>query len=190
MAKYVAYIPGMDSFLMDGNTPFIDEEKEVRRVIADETVHPKHYEARPVTFLKTWAKKQQAKEAEVKPFRFSPPSPEFHYTPAEGQHRYALVVGDENISKSGLAVKHFETREEGVIFATRSIAGLTKEFPALGYYLLDTENHVYTDGITIGSHWRAEDYVPGKGNGSTGGLHIGTPETPARKRGRKPRATN
>lgn len=191
MAKYVAYIPGMDSFLMDGNTPYIDEEKEVKRVIAHETVHPKSYEAKPVSFLKTWAKRQQQKEQEekTKPYRFSPTAPEFHYRSPEGQARYLLVVGNENESKSGLAVKAFDSRDEAVIFARKSISGLTKELPNLGYYILDTENHVYVDGITAGKQWRIEDYAPGisdrksvcvQGDGST--------QQPKR-RGRKPRVT-
>lgn len=188
MAKHVAYIPSLDAFLMDGDTPFVGEEKEVRRVIAHETVHPKHYETRPVSFLKTWAKRQQKQETAVKQFRFSPPFPEFQYVPTKDSLRYVLVVGEEYVSKSGLAVKNFETREAAVQFAEKSIVGLVKEFPELKYYILDTKEHVYTDGITSGSHWRAENYVPGAGDGSASGIHNGTSEAPKR-RGRKPKAS-
>lgn len=191
MAKYVAYIPKTDSFLMDGDTPYIDEEKEVRRVIAHETVHPKSYEAKSSSFLKTWAKRQQQKEQEekTKPYGFSPTAPEFHYRSPKGQARYLVVVGDENESKSGLAVKAFDSRDEAAIFARKSISGLTKEFPNLGYYTLDTENYVYVDGIGAGKQWRIEDYAPGIGDRE--GVCVqgdGSIQQPKR-RGRKPRVS-
>lgn len=194
MAKFVAYIPGMDSFLMDGDTPYIDEEKEVKRVIAHETVHPKSYEAKPASFLRTWAKRQQQKEEQekVKPYRFSPTSPEFHYKPPEGQLRYLVVVGDENTAKSGLAVKAFDSREQAAIFTRKSISGLTKEFPNLGYYTLDTDAHVYTDGITATSQWRCEDSAPRiSDRESVRARARGQDDEPVRqpkRRGRKPRA--
>jgi len=176
---------------MDGNTPYIDEERNIKKVIAHETVHPKNYEVKPVSFLKTWVKKQQKKEQEKKaePYKFSPIAPEFNYRSPEGQPRYLIVVGNNNKSKSGLKVKAFDSRDEAVIFARKSISGLTKEFPDLGYYILDTKNHVYIDGITAGKQWRIEDYVSGisdresvcvQGDGST--------QQPKRK-GRKPRVT-
>lgn len=190
MAKFVAYIPGMDSFLMDGDTPYIDEEKEVKRVIAHETVHPKSYEAKPASFLKTWAKRQQQKEEEekTKPYRFSPTNPEFHYKHPEGQLRYLVVVGDENTSKSGLAVKAFDSREQAAIFARKSISGLAKEFPNLGYYILDTNAHVYTDGITATSQWRYEDYAPRVGVREGARAQDDGPVQQPKRRGRKPRA--
>ena len=189
MAKCIAYIPGTDSFLMHGDTPYVDEEKEVKRVIAHETVHPKKYELKPAAFLKTWAKRQQKKEQEEKanPYKFSPSYAEFKYLPPEGQLKYLVVVGEEYVAKSGLAVKAFDSRAEAAIFARKSISGLTKEFPNLGYYILDTENYVYTDGITAGNQWRSEDYAPRPSDrNSVRTEGDGTAQQPKR-RGRKPR---
>lgn len=167
MSKYVAYIPEIDSFLMDGDKPYIDDEKSVKKVITEEVVHPKKYELKPVSFLKTWAKKQEKLEAEAakKPYRFSPPGPEFHYIRKDDEQRYILVVGDENVSKSGTKVKDFDSREEAITMASRSINGLVKEFPTLGYYIFDTEIYGYTDGITGNQRWRVEDFGPGQGQG-------------------------
>lgn len=194
MAKYVVYIPSMDSFLMDGDEPYVDEEKEVKRVIAEETVHPKMYEPRPITFLKTWAKKQQKleEEAAAKPYAFSPPKPEFHYKPKPDDKQYVLVVGDENTSKSGMKVQEFDSREEAITMALRSIAGLVKEFPTLGYYVLDTDTYGYTDGITASGQWRVEDFGHGLGEGKALGRNPWTepepnPPTSGKRRGRKPK---
>lgn len=194
MAKYVIYIPGIDSMMMDGKEPYIADEKEVRRVIAEETVHPKHYEAKPVSFLRTWAKKQEQKESEQKarPHRFSPTSPDFHYVRPEGQKRYLLVVGDENESKSGTMVKDFDTREEAATLAERSIAGLTKEFPNLGYFIFDTETYGYTDTIKLGERWRVEDSRHGNSKGSGDGVPVGetAPASATRRKRRKPETTD
>lgn len=167
MSKYVAYIPEIDSFLMDGDKPYIDDEKAVKRVITEEVVHPKKYELKPVAFLKTWAKKQEKLEAEAakKPYRFSPPSHEFHYVRKADEQRYILVVGDENVSKSGTKVKDFDNREDAITMANRSINGLVKEFPTLGYYIFDTETYGYTDGITGNEKWRFEDFGHGNSQG-------------------------
>jgi len=187
--KYVAYIPKIDSFLMDSGTPYIDEERQVKKVIAHETVNPKSYEIKPVYFLTTWTKKKQQKEQEknIKPYRFSPTAPEFYYKPSEGQSRYILVVGDENEPKSGLAVKAFDSRDEAVIFAHKSILGLTKEFPNLGYYVLDTKNYAYINGITARKQWRIEDYEFGASEGES--VYRGTKESiqQPQRRGKKPK---
>lgn len=169
MSKYVAYIPEFDSFLMDGDQPYIDEEKAVRKVITEEVVHPKKYELKPVSFLKTWAKKQEKLEEESanRPYRFSPSFPEFHYKRKHGEKRFLLVVGEENVSKSGSRVKDFDTRAEAITMAERSINGLTKEFPNLGYYVFDTETHGYTDGITGNEKWRTEDFGHGNSERAT-----------------------
>lgn len=184
MAKYVIYIPGIDALMMDGKEPYINDEKEVRRVIAEETVHPKHYEAKPVSFLKAWAKKQEQKEAEVKarPHRFSPTSPEFHYIRPEGQKRYLLIVGDENQSKSGTLVKDFDTREEAATLADRSIAGLIKEFPNLGYFIFDAQTYGYTDAIKLGERWRIEDFGHGDCDREGNGGNPREEPSPTRKR--------
>jgi hypothetical protein len=173
MSKYVAYIPEIDSFLMDGPVPYIDDEKEVRKVITEEVVHPKKYELKPVAFLKAWAKKQEKLEEESanKPYRFSPPNPEFHYGCKEGEKQYLLIVGDENVSKSGTKVKDFDNREEAITIAERSINGLVKEFPNLGYYIFDTRTYGYTDGITGSNKWRVEDFGYGQSEGNAAKEH-------------------
>ena len=182
MSKFVAYIPGMDSFLMDGDTPFIDSEKEVKRVITTEVVHPKMYELKPVSFLKTWAKRQEKLEAEAAatPYKFSPPRLEFHYKRKEGEKRYLLVVGDEEVGKSGTKVKEFDSRTEALTMAQRSIAGLTKEFPTLGYYVFDTETYGYTDGITANGQWTAPVFGHGVGEGEGTRSNIWNSEEPPR----------
>jgi hypothetical protein len=190
MEKYVVYISATDSFLMDGATPYIDEKKEVKRVIAEETVHPKHYEAKPTIFMKSWAKRQRQKEKEnkIKPYKFSPAYPEFQYRRREGDHRYLVIVGDKNTNKSGLAVKSFDKRMDAVIFARKSISGLTKEFPNLGYYILDTNEYTYKDGITAAGEWRAEDYAVGDSVRNSVRPEGADPVRQSKRRGRKPKS--
>lgn len=151
MAKYVIYLPGSDSLMMDGGKPYIDEEKEIKRVISEETCNPKNYEAKPVSFLKKWQERQDREEAEKSktPYAFSPPSPEFRYRAPQDQKRYLLVVGEAYKSKSGILVKDFDTREEAARLANRSIEKLTTEFPNLAYFILDTEAYGYTDTIDV-----------------------------------------
>ena len=146
MAKFIIYIPSSDTVMTDGSGPYIDEEKEVKRVISQETVHPKIYEIRPVAFLKTWAKNQIKKEkAEaLKPYRFSPTKAEFYYKPPLNQKNYLLIVEDEKLDKSGILVKDFDNMEDAVKLASTSINGLVKEFPKLGYYIYDINQQQYT----------------------------------------------
>ena len=152
MARYIVYIPGSDSVMMDGGEPYIADEKEVRRVIAEETCHPRSYEAKPVSFLKKWQERQDEEERErvSRPYRFSPTYPELRYQRPEGQKRYLLIIGDEFTSKSGTLVKDFDTREDAVKLANKSIAKLAKQFPNLAYFILDTESHGYTDRVSAG----------------------------------------
>ena len=146
MAKFIIYLPASDSVMIDGSVPYIDEEKAVKRVISQETVHPKNYEIRPVAFLKTWAKNQIKKEkAEaLKPYRFSPPTAEFYYKPPLNQKNYLVIVADEKLAKSGILVKDFDNIEDAVKLTSTSINGLVKEFPKLGYYIYDTNRQHYT----------------------------------------------
>ena len=146
MAKFIIYIPSSDTVMTDGSGPYIDDEKEVKRVISEETVHPKIYEIRPVAFLKTWAKNQIKKEkAEaLKPYRFSPTKAEFYYKPPLNQKNYLLIVADEKLDKSGILVKDFDNIEDAVKLASTSINGLVKEFPKLGYYIYDINQQQYT----------------------------------------------
>ena len=146
MAKFIIYIPSSDTVMTDGSGPYIDEEKEVKRVISQETVHPKIYEIRPVAFLKTWAKNQIKKEKaeSLKPYRFTPTKAEFYYKPPLNQKNYLLIVADEKLAKSGILVKDFDNMEDAVKLASTSINGLVKEFPKLGYYIYDINQQQYT----------------------------------------------
>lgn len=146
MTKYIIYIPDSDSIMMDGKEPYVDTEKEVKRVIVEETVHKKAmYEPKPVSFLKTWAKKQQKKEQEQKskPYKFSPTFIEIKYVKPARQKRFLLVVGVEGIKNSGTLVKDFDILEEAAKLANKSIKGLIKEFPQFGYYIYDTKLETY-----------------------------------------------
>lgn len=146
MGKYIIYIPGSDSIMMDGKEPYVDSEKEVKRVIMEETVHKKAmYEPRPVSFLKAWAKRQQERETKQKskPYMFSPTNIEIKYVKPENQKRFLLIVGEYGVKNSGTLVKDFDTLDEAAKLANKSIKGLIKELPHLGYYVYDNELETY-----------------------------------------------
>ena len=147
MAKnYVIYIPNCDGIMLDGGVPYIDEEREVKRVIAQETVQPKNYEAKPVAFLKAWQKRQDLLEEEeaAKDYKFSPPAGiESGYRAKPTANRYLLIVADATVAKSGSLVKSFDTQMEAAAFAATSTAKLVKAYPKLGYFIYDAEQHRY-----------------------------------------------
>lgn len=171
-SKYFIYIPRSDSVMMDGKEPFVADEKEVRRVIEEETCNPKIYEAQPVSKLKAWIKRQEEADAKAASasYAFSPPSPEIRYCRPEGQGRFVLVVGDENVRKSGKMVKAFDSQEDAARLAGRSIKALTDEFPSLSYYILDTETYEYIDRISGDGAQRPSDPGPGVGQGERAGV--------------------
>lgn len=166
MSKYVIYCPGPDLFLCDNKVPFVGTEEEVKHVLKHEVVDPKRYEIKPLKFLKQWeAKKQKEEEALAKePYKFSPPRPEFHYKRPENQRQYLLVLGKDEERKTGRLVKDFDTVEEAVTMALKSIVKLTKELPDHAYFILNSEAYSYVARISsTGTEWYVK--ISGSGQG-------------------------
>ena len=149
MDKFVIYCTASDQLMVDGNTPFIGTEKEVKNVLKNEVVDSKRYEIKPLGFMKEWARKikKQEEEQAREVYRFSPTAPEFHYKPSEEQKRYLLILGQEGVRKSGRLVKDFASIEEAVNMGNKSIKKIIKDFPDYAYFILDTERYAYVSRL-------------------------------------------
>jgi hypothetical protein len=103
------------------------------------------YELKPVSFLKTWAKrkKEQETKQKSKPYMFSPTQIEIKYVKPKNQKRFLLIVGKYNVKNSGILVKDFDTLDEAAKLANKSIKGLIKKFPHMGYYIYDNKLKTY-----------------------------------------------
>lgn len=135
--------------MIENHNLFVGTEAEVNKVLKNEVIDGKRYEVKPFKFFKSWELKQR-KEEESKQsaaFRFSPTMPEFHYKKSEDESRYLLILGKEGERKSGRLVKAFDSVEEAITIATRSIQKVSKELPGYAYFILDSERYGYVSEV-------------------------------------------
>lgn len=149
MDKFVIYCTASDQLMLEGSTPFIGTEKEVKDVLRHEVVDAKRYEIKPISFMKQWAKKIKKQEEEQgrASYRFSPTFPEFHYKALDDQQRYLLILGQEGVRKSGRLVKDFASVEDAVTMGSKSIKKVVQELPDHAYFILDTERYAYVSRL-------------------------------------------
>lgn len=148
MAKFILYCPTKNLVLeAENNEPYLASEKELKLVLKNDIVTPKLFEIKPATYLKQLkrAKEKLEKLEKDKPFKFSPPSPEFRYVAPKEQPRYLLIVGEPAKRQTGVLVKAFHKLEQVVAFAKRSNKDLKKKFSNLSYYILDTQGSSYVE---------------------------------------------
>lgn len=151
MAKVAIFIPGHNTFLMDKGEIYIDEEREAKRVIAEDIIDKKAYEIKPMSFVKTWLKAERKKEAEAesKSYCFNPPlCREEDYTPPKGQKQFILILAKRKFRNSGELVKDFKQGLEAMNFAKRTFQKLHEEHAEYAYYIYDTKQRKYVGGLS------------------------------------------
>ena len=147
--KYVVYCIASDQLMTDGKDYYVASEKEVKALLKNEVVDAKRYEIKPFSFVKEWERKIKKTEAakNADEFKFSPGFPEFHYKRQAGENRYLLILGQENLRRSGQRVKDFASVKEATDLSLKTIKNVVKEMPNHAYFILDLDKHGYISRV-------------------------------------------